>query len=114
MALDDIMEIEAKIITTVVDRILEHPACYIAVRDEEAVACMTTRDRGEILEAVGQTAYTQLVVYHRTGGKAFVMERWGTIHFIHGNGSDVLSDYSYDSAYNEAGAFMAKVCETVE
>lgn len=92
---------EVKIITNLVDSILAHEDLAICVRDEEDVAMQTTRNRKDILSVIGDTEVTilkikKLLVLSKeiSKFKRSEIENYGFITLIHGNGEDVISDYS--------------------
>lgn len=60
----------------------------VSIEDEEDVAVHPTTDRQELLSAMGQTDLSWVVLWSAAG------ERLGSIVFVHGNGVDVIGDYT--------------------
>lgn len=100
---------EAKIANKLISSILEANH-EIRVRDEEGeVHCKATRVRAEVQK---QTAATGITLYDVLSPNAFTEGRAadqkhtkiGTFVLIHGNGTDLISDYSWpaDKPENEA------------
>ena len=92
---------ERSIITNLVDSILAHENLAICVRDEEEVSMKTTRDRAKILSVIGDTEITIFKIKKLTDPtkvrdkiKKGDVSDFGFITLIHGNGTDVISNYS--------------------
>lgn len=87
---------EVEIIINLVDSILAHEDLAICVREDGGVAVKTTRDRNKILENIGDTDFTIIKIKKpiNTDEEKVKYDYFGQIVLIHGNGSDVISDYS--------------------
>jgi len=78
---------EARIISAFLDSVLNTPSLSVAVHDEVELVVNKTRGRGEIESETAATGATTYVVFE---GERRVGFAW----FVHGNGCDVLTDYS--------------------
>ena len=67
----------------------------VSVLDEEEVALLRCTSRTDILDAMGETDTSSLIAHDSTG------KRLGWIWFVHGNGTDVVADYSGDGPVYE-------------
>lgn len=88
---DHLSVTEGRIISKILDTALVDPLVEIEVHDECEVAVKRTRDRAKIEAETAATCMTYFVFY-RDG------ERTGTVMLVHGNESDVISDYSDNQA----------------
>jgi hypothetical protein len=105
MAYPDYMNlVEAKIIDGVIDRALAR-GLVISVYDGEEYPIVRSTDKAAIQ---AETAATDETVYVLRNGT----ERIGSVTFIHGNGPDVLSDYSWNDKVDGNEAIMAAICNT--
>lgn len=87
--------------------------------EEGEVMCPPTKDRAAIQRETHATCITLYDVMqdmrHREGAKAdrpFV--RVGTFVLIHGNGADLISDYSWHPQVPEAEALMDTLCKPAQ
>lgn len=76
--------IERKIVEACIDELLAHGA-ELGVNDGEEVVLQDCRDRKAILGAMFSTDEDYLLVSYGV--------KHGWVHFIYGNGANVLSDY---------------------
>lgn len=95
---------EAKIINALLTRVLAE-GLHVKVYDGEEFSTELTRDRALIQRETAATEETTYVLYH---GK----DRLGSVWLIHGNGEDVLSDYSWNTKVEDAEAIMDRLCKT--
>lgn len=86
---DRIGTVETRIVRRLVTAILKAGEA-IDARDEEADAAVILTDRAAILEKIGHTEQTILDVYRRPTDR----NPYGWICLIHGNGTDVISDFT--------------------
>ncbi|WP_444668375.1 hypothetical protein [Cereibacter changlensis] len=91
---------EAKIINQLITTILD-AGHLIRVFDGEEYASDWTGDRAEIQKQTAATDYTVFQVADAAG-----RERIGTITLIHGNGTDVISDWSWKQSIEGSEALM--------
>jgi hypothetical protein len=105
MAYPDYMNlVEANIINGVIDRALKQ-GLVISVYDGEEFPIVRSTDKAAIQ---AETAATDETVYILRNGT----ERIGSVTFIHGNGPDVLSDYSWNAKVDGSAAIMVAICNT--
>lgn len=92
---NEIEPVEAAIMRDVIARAFE-AGCNISVGDGEEFPLTHSTDAAAIMEASGSTEETIFVLYLAYGAGTVTDPirnvRIGFIHFIHGNGEDVLSD----------------------
>jgi len=81
------IDIETKIMGRTVDALLA--AGYsLSVNDGEETTVKRSRDRDEIIGALWTTGEDYIIPHEANGARA------GFVWLIHGNGVDVISDYS--------------------
>jgi hypothetical protein len=95
---------EAAIIDKVIEWALSSPERQIALFDGEEESCPRTRDIDAIRKEVAITDHTSAIIYDM-GHKHL-----GSVLFIHGNGEDVLSDYSDNKLMDQMWEFVQGEC----
>ena len=83
---------ERKIISKLLDAILADPLCHVEVPDEEGVSLRPSRDRRQVERGTAAAGETYYIVFRAQPNGD--LHRVGFIRLIHGNGVDVISDYS--------------------
>ena len=97
--------VERKIINRVIKQALAN-GWLISVFDGEEYPVKYSREYGKITAEVAATDETRLVI--RAADRA----KLGTVLFIHGNGEDVLSDYSWvESGEASTKEAMDELCK---
>lgn len=86
---------EARIINKLITAILKHGDGKLVARvfDGETWASDWTRDRAELQRCIASTDETRISIADFAGPNGFT--RVGAVFLIHGNGEDVISDWSW-------------------
>lgn len=100
---------EAKIANRLLTAILRHPDLLVRVFDGEEWSTDWTRDRAAIQRETAATDMTRYSITRLADNGA--ARRLGSILLIHGNGEDVISDYSWNTKVDAVEALLDEVCD---
>lgn len=100
-------DIESKIIRRLIRDILA-AGCAISVYDGEEYTVTRSRDAAVIIGACATTDETTLTIGNDAG------VRIGSIWLVHGNGPDVISDYTDSAAIHAMQAGAATLAESLQ
>lgn len=100
--MEHLQQIEREIISTLVDDALQ-AGLLVSVFDGEEYALKLSADRAAILEVIGATDETTLRFRDpaRKADGSNLPEAVGAVFLVHGNGSDVLGDWSDNDRTND-------------